>query len=228
MVCSVHIDVIFQNQDFIVVNKPPGLGFHCESQMPGLVALIKQQQKLLELYPVHRLDKMTSGLVLFALNLSTAQQFQCLFSQHDIQKYYLAISNKKPKKKQGWIIGDMVPARRGSWKLTNTRNRPAKTYMMSALIKPKQRLYLIKPVTGKTHQIRVALKSIGAPILGDIRYADSNQARQVDRGYLHAFALRFTLLGVVYQFVQPPTGQAFLTLECQAIIKRWQEPWCCI
>ena len=99
------IDVVFQNQDFIVVNKPAGLNFHSEAEtenttQAGLAVLVKQQQQLAELYPVHRLDKMTSGLVIFALNKATAQAFQILFEQHKIQKFYLAISDKKPKKKQ--------------------------------------------------------------------------------------------------------------------------------
>lgn len=221
----------------MVVNKPAGLNFHSEAAIDsqtqaGLAVLVKQQQLLKALYPVHRLDKMTSGLVVFALNKATAQAFQTLFEQHKIQKYYLAISDKKPKKKQGWVIGDMVSARRGSWKLAQSKCNPAKTQFISALIEPKKRLYLVKPITGKTHQIRVALKSIGAPILGDTRYAETNEAKQIDRGYLHAFAMQFTLYDHAYQFVQPPTqseegGEEFLNLNCAAIIKTWQAPWSC-
>ncbi|VAW45208.1 Pseudouridine synthase, VC1668 type [hydrothermal vent metagenome] len=231
------IDVVFQNQDFIVVNKPAGLNFHSEAEtenttQAGLAVLVKQQQQLAELYPVHRLDKMTSGLVIFALNKVTAQAFQILFEQHHIQKYYLAISDKKPKKKQGWVIGDMVSARRGSWKLTQSKRNAAKTQFISALIEPKKRLYLVKPITGKTHQIRVALKSIGSPILGDTRYSETNEAKQLDRGYLHAFAIQFTLYDHPYQFVQSPTeseegGEEFLNPNCTAIIQSWQQPWCC-
>lgn len=231
------IDVVFKNQEFIVVNKPAGLNFHSEAEtenttQAGLAVLVKQQQQLAELYPVHRLDKMTSGLVIFALNKTTAQAFQILFEQHHIQKYYLAISDKKPKKKQGWVIGDMVSARRGSWKLTKSKDNPAKTQFISALIEPKKRLYLVKPITGKTHQIRVALKSIGAPILGDTRYSETNEAKQLNRGYLHAFAIQFTLYDHPYQFVQSPTGseeggEEFLNPNCTAIIQSWQQPWCC-
>ncbi|MCF6253449.1 MAG: TIGR01621 family pseudouridine synthase [Thiomicrorhabdus sp.] len=230
------IDVVYQNKDFMVVNKPAGVNFHSEADaqqitQAGLVVLVKQQQNLAELYPVHRLDKMTSGLVIFALNKPSAQAFQVLFEQHKIQKYYLAISDKKPKKKQGWIIGDMLSARRGSWKLSKTKQNPAKTQFISALIEPKRRLYLMKPITGKTHQIRVALKSIGAPILGDVRYyGDANLAKQVDRGYLHAFALQFSLYDQVYQFVCAPSelekgGEEFLTPACSALITLWQAPW---
>ncbi len=230
-----NIKVVYQNQNFMVVNKPEGLNFHSEEDathttQAGLVVLVKQQQNLAELYPVHRLDKMTSGLVIFAKNKATAQAFQMLFEQHQIQKYYLAISDKKPKKKQGWIIGDMLSARRGSWKLAKSQDNPAKTQFISALIEPKKRLYLVKPITGKTHQIRVALKSIGAPILGDVRYAEAHAAKQLDRGYLHAFAIQFTLYQQSYQFVQSPTkagegGREFLNPNCEAIIQTWQTPW---
>jgi len=230
-----NIDVVYQNEDFVVVNKPAGLNFHSEADATntthaGLVVLVKQQQQLAELYPVHRLDKMTSGLVIFARNKPCAQAFQVLFEQHQIQKYYLAISYKKPKKKQGWIIGDMLSARRGSWKLTKSQDNPAKTQFISTLIEPKKRLYLVKPITGKTHQIRVALKSIGAPILGDVRYAEACAAKQLDRGYLHAFAIQFSLYDQSYQFTCPPSslaegGGEFLTPACSTLITNWQSPW---
>lgn len=198
------IKVVFKNQDFIVINKPDGISFHSENASAGLVVLVKEQQSLDELYPVHRLDKMTSGLILFALNKQTAQAFQVLFETRQMQKFYLAISDKKPKKKQGWVIGDMLSARRGNYKLAKSRDNPARTQFISVSIGSGLRLYLVKPITGKTHQIRVALKSIGAPILGDIRYADAKSAQQANRGYLHAFAIQFTLYEKAYEFVVSP------------------------
>ncbi|GKT12391.1 MAG: tRNA pseudouridine32 synthase/23S rRNA pseudouridine746 synthase [Thiomicrorhabdus sp.] len=236
---QIKLAVVFSNSDFLVVNKPAGLNFHSEecepltrsdqsnkATEPGLAVLIKQQLDLTEVYPVHRLDKMTSGLVIFALNKATAQAFQTLFETHQIQKYYLAISDKKPKKKQGWVIGDMAAARRGNWKLTQSKDNPARTQFLSTSIESGLRLYLVKPITGKTHQIRVALKSIAVPILGDIRYAEANAAKVIDRGYLHAFALQFTLYDQAYEFVQvPESGSIFLKPSCQALIESWQAPW---
>ena len=217
--------VVFQNADFVVVSKPAGLNFHSEDT-PGLVVLVKQDLAVEELYPVHRLDKMTSGLVIFALNKKTAQAFQLMFELHLVQKFYVAVSDKKPKKKQGWVIGDMLPARRGNWKLSKTKENPAKTQFISQSIEPGLRLYLVKPLTGKTHQIRVALKSVGAPILGDIRYSDANEARLADRGYLHAFAIQFTLYDQSYQFLQAPDcGEVFLKPASKELITGWQEPW---
>ena len=87
------IPIVFQNHDFVVVNKPEGLNFHSED-LPGLVVLVQQQLAISEIYPVHRLDKMTSGLVILALNKKTAQAFQRMFEKHEIEKFYIAISDQ--------------------------------------------------------------------------------------------------------------------------------------
>lgn len=217
--------VVFQNQDFVVIDKPAGVSFHSE-ESAGLVVLVKQLLRVEALFPVHRLDKMTSGLVVFALNKATAQAFQRLFEQRRVRKYYLALSAKKPKKKQGWVIGDMVPARRGQWKLSPTKEKPAKTQFISQLIGPGLRLFLVNPITGKTHQIRVALKSLGAPIIGDVRYAETAEAKRADRGYLHAFALQFTLENQLFEFVRMPIdGELFHSDACQKVLETWQTPW---
>lgn len=222
--------VLYNNQHFAVVVKPAGMNFHSEDGEPGFVVqateILRREDKAVQVYPVHRLDQMTSGLVLLALNHETAQAFQILFEQREVEKYYLAISTEKPKKKQGWIKGDMQPARRGSWKLTASKEAPAITRFMSVSIGANQRLFLIKPFTGKTHQIRVALKSIGAPIAGDIRYEKLEKARLESRGYLHAFALKFNLFGENYRFSCPPTsGERFLTDASLEQIRLWQQPW---
>lgn len=219
------ISVVFEHSDFIVVNKPPGIGMHSE-EVAGLVVLLQAQWPDKTLYPVHRLDKMTSGLLLLATNKAAAQTFQQLFEQHQVEKFYVAISDHKPKKKQGWVKGDMLPARRGSWKLSPTQHHAAVTRFISAPLEPGVRLFLLKPLTGRTHQLRVALKSLGAPICGDARYAPVQSARLEDRGYLHAFALRFEWHGVVQVFVQSPSsGQRFLSAQCQAQLAVWAEPW---
>jgi len=219
------IPIVFQNNDFVIVDKPEGLNFHSEDS-PGLVVLVQQQLNLDEIYPVHRLDKMTSGLLIFALNKQTAQAFQVQFEQHLITKFYIAVSDQKPKKKQGWIKGDMLPARRGSWKLAKTVNNPAITQFVSTLIAPGERLYLLKPKTGKTHQLRVAMKSLSAPISGDQRYSDVNKAKLEDRGYLHAYAIQFSLYGESFEFICKPTkGSRFIKLETLGLLESWKAPW---
>lgn len=223
-----QLSIIDHQDDFVVIDKPQNVSFHDEESLgSGLFSQIKAQLKtqlsLTELYPVHRLDKMTSGLIIVAKNSATARAFQQLFEQHQVEKYYLAIAEGKPKKKQGVIKGDMEKSRRGMWKLLRTMDKPAISQFLSYTIAPKQRLYLIKPHSGKTHQIRVALNSIGVPILGDPLYSSGITS---DRGYLHAFALSFTLNNQHYQYcLTPSAGTVFNNPSTLAVIKQLTPPW---
>jgi len=220
--------IITQTNDFVVVAKSAGVSFHDEELLgSGLFSQVKKQMQkqfsVTELYPIHRLDKMTSGLVLFAKNLKSAQIFGKLFEAHKIEKYYLAISDKKPTKKQGLIKGDMTKSRRGMFKLIRTMDSPAVTQFFSYPIANKQRLYLLRPHSGKTHQLRVALSSIGAPILGDPLYNTNSVA---DRGYLHAYALRFDFLEMQYEFILAPSdGELYLTTTVQNKLTEIERPW---
>jgi tRNA pseudouridine32 synthase/23S rRNA pseudouridine746 synthase len=220
--------IITQTDDFVVVAKNAGINFHDEEQQgSGLFSQVKKQiikqSGATELYPIHRLDKMTSGLVLFAKNLKSAQIFGKLFEEHSVEKYYLAISDKKPTKKQGLIKGGMAKSRRGMYKLLRTMDNPAITQFFSYPIADKQRLYLLRPHSGKTHQLRVALTSIGAPIIGDPLYNSNSVA---DRGYLHAYALRFNFLGTVYEFIHPSDeGEYYLSQSVRDKLAELDQPW---
>jgi tRNA pseudouridine32 synthase/23S rRNA pseudouridine746 synthase len=220
--------IITQTVDFVVVAKSTGINFHDEDQQgSGLFSQVKKQMikqsDTTELYPIHRLDKMTSGLILFAKNLKSAQIFGQLFEEHNVEKYYLAISDKKPTKKQGLIKGDMAKSRRGMYKLLRSMNNPAITQFFSYPIANGQRLYLLRPHSGKTHQLRVALTSIGAPILGDPLY---NSNSTTDRGYLHAYALRFSFLGTMYQFILPSDeGEYYSTESVREKLVELEQPW---
>ncbi len=219
------ITLLYENSDFLIAYKPAGLNFHSEEEI-GFASLLKEQLNLDVLNPVHRLDKVTSGMVIFAKNLSTTQAFQILFESKTISKYYLALSTKKPRKKQGWIKADMKKGRRGSWMLAQTKEDPAITHFLSTNIAENLRAYLIRPYTGRTHQIRVALKSIGAPILGDERYSALEEAKKEDRTYLHAYALKFTLLDEEYTFVHPPNeGKKFCSEEFLNYLQSIKEPF---
>lgn len=218
-VCIVH-----ENDHFLLAAKKAGINFHSEEEA-GFVVQVSEQAGI-PLFPVHRLDKMTSGLVILAKSSETAAQFGKMFENREIEKYYLAISMRKPKKKMGWVKGDMTSARRGDYKLLATMDNPAITQFISCALRTHERFFLVKPHTGKTHQIRVALKSLGSPIAGDDRYAASDKARKEERGYLHAYALRFTLHGEPFSFVSPPDeGERFLSGECTTQLEIWDKPW---
>lgn len=188
--------IIIQTDDFIIINKPHGISVHKDDNEVGLTQLVAQQLGVSQVWLVHRLDKVTSGLLLLALNERAAANLSGLFAQHKIQKTYLALSNLKPKKKQGLIIGDIEKARRGAWKLMLSRNNPAITRFYSVSCEPNLRLFILQPQTGKTHQLRVAMKSLGSPILGDALYAGKSE--NIDRTYLHAYRLQFKYEGNAY------------------------------
>jgi tRNA pseudouridine32 synthase/23S rRNA pseudouridine746 synthase len=218
------MQVIFENARFMLFNKPAGVSFHSEAG-EGFVVLAEKQTGL-KLYSVHRLDKMTSGLILLAKSSEDANALSRLFEARMIEKFYLALSLRKPKKKQGWIKADMGSSRRGSYKLLSTNSNPAVTQFISTALRVHERLFLIKPHTGKTHQIRVALKSLGSPIAGDLRYSAVQEAKEEERGYLHAYALRFTLEGELFEFVCPPEeGERFLSSECIEQLRVYSKPW---
>ncbi|WP_426417255.1 TIGR01621 family pseudouridine synthase [Aestuariirhabdus sp. LZHN29] len=218
--------LLHQHPDFLLIDKRAGISVHRDDGPEGLVARIAREQGEQKLYLVHRLDRITSGLLLLARNHEAAAGLAALFREHRIEKFYLALSARKPTRKQGLVSGDMSRARRGSWKLDKTRANPAITQFFSASVGEKRRLFLLKPATGKTHQIRVAMKSLGAPVLGDGRYADRAEADGSDRGYLHAYALRFEWQGESLSFVLPPAlGAEFQQPGCREQIAQWSAPW---
>lgn len=194
--------LVFEHEDFLVVAKSQGVCVHTEGDDIGLMVQLKKDFSCETIFPVHRLDKVTSGLIICAKNHAAASELSQLFQHRQIEKYYLALSDHKPKKKQGLIAGDMEKARRGSWKLCHSKHNPAITQFFSYGAGAGQRLFLLKPKTGKTHQLRVALKSIGSPIIGDRLYGHK-QAGLLGI-YLHAYTLRFHYKDEEYTFVDLP------------------------
>lgn len=200
------IAIVFDHHDFIVVNKPCDVSMH--DPVLGICTILRQQLHIEEIYLIHRLDSATSGCLLLAKNKLAAARLSALFANKLVQKYYLAISDTKPKKKQGKIAGDMKKTRGGSYTLKPSESAAASaiSFIISEPLPGIGRLFYVKPITGKTHQIRVSLKSIGSTILGDTRYKGS----AADRLYLHSFALAFCYQGEdIYCQSYPQSGRYF-------------------
>lgn len=203
-----------------MANKPAGVNFHTEDGTDGFIVQLEKQLNC-KLWPVHRLDKLTSGLLLVAKNKTSCAYLSGLFADRKIEKYYLAICPSSMKKKQGTIKGDMDSARRGAYKLLKSNRNPAITQFYSTSLKPSLRVCLLKPKTGKTHQLRVALKSLGSPILGDALYSGKPEARMC----LHSYALCFEYEGKKYQILEQPDFGTNLDVAKALQDNDWLAPW---
>jgi len=236
--------VLFESPRVLVVRKPHGIGHHDESPLstvlhdgdqgdndsitPGVLRLLRnERQRQAEeererLYGVHRLDKVTSGILVLAKDASTASTLSDYFARSEIQKVYFGLSAKKPqKKKQGLVQGGMTRSRNKSWKLLRKpkdgkklQKNFAKTRFFTTGMKANEMsegggndtssihpitnvktVAMFRPYTGRTHQLRVAAKAMGIPLLGDPIYKDggggkSNNGDDVEitatRTMLHA------------------------------------------
>ena len=239
--------VIHEDDDVLVIDKPAGMSFHNDdlvTNLPGVLSTVRalQAQGELrgsdyagELHSVHRLDKITSGILLLAKNERVASWLARQFARRRVHKYYVALSARKPSKKMGTVRGDMARARRGAYKLTRSPKADsppaAVTKFASRGVRGASpggdrplRVLLMRPLTGKTHQLRVCAKSLGAPVLGDAAYggADTNKnankndgAGGEDRGYLHAAALRVAMPGgnVMDVVCKPTEGREWTHLS---------------
>ncbi len=202
------IEKLFEDPYLLAIHKPAGIPFHCDEAHQGVVQRVRLAEANKALFPVHRLDKMTSGLMVFAKTQDANKALCELLATKQIEKYYLALSAKKPNRKQGMVCGTMQKGRRGSYLLSRDKSnaavtrffaKPLKAVLEKSYAAKPYWFFMLKPETGKTHQLRVALKSLGSPILGDGRYG----GEQADRGYLHACKMRFDLFGQRYDISDP-------------------------
>lgn len=210
------VRVLLERDGVVAVAKPPGLQHHAVNAKEGEPGVVEAAREALggfdgRLYACHRLDAGTSGVLLLAKTKEAAAAVARAFRERRVSKYYVAVGarGRKPSKKKGCVRGDQVPGRRGAWRLVRSAERPAVTGFVSAGANDGLRAFLLHPQTGRTHQIRVAMKSLGCPVLGDALYGDAVAAGQIDRMYLHALAVRLTLAGRPFQVVCPPSGGVF-------------------
>ena len=195
---SSGLTIVHETKGLLFVDKPPGLSFHASGALgdPGILPLLRAgAYSTAERLPsVHRLDRVTSGLLMVAKSAEAAREVGVLLREQRIHKYYVALTARKPSKKMGRVSGDMERSRRGSWKLLRSMDNPAVTDFVSRTAgdddAPTRRALLLKPRTGRTHQLRVALKALSSPVLGDPLYAAAHAAAEEERAYLHATALR--------------------------------------
>ena len=204
---DIGLTSVFENDDFLVVDKPAGLVVH-----PGaghkagtvvnalLFHLGKKESSNERLGIVHRLDKDTSGLLILAKNEKTENELKRLFADREVKKEYLALVSGRVEPSAGEIDRPLGRKAGGGLKFTiGAGGRSALTRYFTQKTYPKHTLLRVLPFTGRTHQIRVHLKSIGHPVVGDTMYG----GEKAKRLFLHATRLSFRLNGRDYNFDCP-------------------------
>lgn len=194
---DVDLPILYEDDDVIVVNKPSGLLTHAKgglSDEPTVAEIIRPKTSFATDTDrpgiVHRLDRDTSGLLIIAKNPESAAHLQRQFAERTAKKTYIAITDGKPKLNAAKI--DLPIGRNPSAPSTfriDPNGKPAQTTYRVLAENDTQSLVELKPTTGRTHQLRVHLAHLNAPILGDRVYGKSSDCRMM----LHAQKLEITL-----------------------------------
>jgi 23S rRNA pseudouridine1911/1915/1917 synthase len=200
-----NIPIIFENDNLVVVDKPAGLLVHpVLDEKNTLLDILKTKYPDAQL--VHRLDQDTSGVMVVAKNHKTYEFLKDQFLNRTIKKKYLALVYGILKDKKGIVVKSISKSRKRGGSQTVApigKNREAITRYEVIQELPDYSLLEVSPETGRTHQIRVHLASIGHPIAGDDKYKFKRQKNieGLNRQFLHAKYLKLSLLnGEVKEF----------------------------
>jgi 23S rRNA pseudouridine1911/1915/1917 synthase len=238
---EIPLDIVYEDDDLAVINKPAGMMVHAgaganeDLRNRGTLvnALLHYFQTLSgvggELRPgiVHRLDKTTSGLILVAKNDEAHRRLAAQFVKHQVKKTYIALVHGWLKKDRGTITTSISRDRVRRTRMTTRREggREAIThYTVQRRIDAKPDKFTLLEIqidTGRTHQIRVHLASLGHPVVGDTLYGAPREIRageadgiSLQRNFLHAAGLQFqhprTGLPLSFSRPLPAELQAFL------------------
>ena len=215
---DVDLPILYEDDDVIVVNKPSGLLTHAKgglSDEPTVAEIIRPKTSFATDTDrpgiVHRLDRDTSGLLIIAKNPESAAHLQRQFAERTAKKTYIAITDGKPKLNAAKI--DLPIGRNPSAPSTfriDPNGKPAQTTYHVLEENDTQSLVELKPTTGRTHQLRVHLAHLNAPILGDRVYGKSSDCRMM----LHAQKLEITLPSgerKVFEAIVPDEFKRFFT-----------------
>lgn len=204
---DIPLDILFENDDLLVVNKPAGMVVHpAVGHASGTLvnAVLGYDPELEgiggEERPgvVHRLDKETSGLILLAKNERAHRWLQDQFRLRKVGKTYLALVDGKPPTPSGRVethIGRDPSHRKRMAIVPQSRGREAISEYKTAESFKDHTLLQFHPLTGRTHQIRLHCAFLGCPIVGDQVYGRKKPSVEIDRHFLHAYQLRIILPG---------------------------------
>jgi 23S rRNA pseudouridine1911/1915/1917 synthase len=204
---NISLDVIFENEQLMIFNKPAGMVVHPAAGHPTgtlVQAALAHAPELEgiggEQRPgvVHRLDKDTSGLIVMAKDERTHRWLQDQFRLRKVRKIYWALVDGVPPTPTGRVeasIGRDPAHRKQMAVVPDGKGREAVSEYRTLEKFPAHTLLEVHPLTGRTHQIRLHLKFIGCPIVADTLYGHKHPSLPLQRQFLHAGSLSITLPG---------------------------------
>ena len=207
----IPLNIIFENQDMLVVDKPAGMVVHPSAghSEGTLVHAVLAHASEIEGVGgirrpgiVHRLDKETSGLIVIAKNDRTHLWLQNQFKERQVKKVYLSLIDGEPPTPQGRIeaaIGRDSTHRKKMMVTTPQRGKNAISEYKVIEKFPEHTLVEVHLHTGRTHQIRVHMAFLGCPVAGDRVYGRRNSTIPIDRHFLHAYRLNLVIPGEATQ-----------------------------
>lgn len=203
-----YISVIHRDADILVLDKPSGL-LSVPGRHPALSDSLatRVQKEFPQALMIHRLDKDTSGVVLMSLNRKAHAAIAAQFEARTTEKFYIAEAWGKVSPLEGLIDLPLAidPDNKPRHRVDHIHGKPAQTRWQVLGYKENTTRLRLSPLTGRTHQLRVHMKALGYPMLGDEFYAEGDARAAADRLLLHAEELAF----------QHPDGRAMkFTVPC--------------
>jgi len=210
---TTSIPILFESIDFIALNKPAGISVHNNEDPTNLLLLMKQERPGSTFYPVHRLDKETSGVQLLALNEATAKTLSQEFEKRSVTKIYTGILRGELKDKEGvwdYSISDKAEGRKDPRGIT--RERVAAETRFRVLKSSKYfSLCEFHLVTGRQHQIRKHAAVVNHALVGDQRYGDKKYNERIAGLYkTNRMHLHSTSLEILGQKILSPVPTDFI------------------
>lgn len=194
------IPVLHRDDDLVVVDKPHFLATMPRGRHVAQTALVRLRRELdlPELSPAHRLDRLTAGVLLFTTRRELRGPYQTLFARGAVRKQYLARSSAQPVGEFPRVIRNRLVKQRGGLQAREEPGEPNAETLVEAV---GDGCYQLTPRTGRTHQLRVHLASLGLPIDGDPLYPHVVDVAPDD------FSTPLQLLAHRLEFDDPFTGR---------------------
>lgn len=219
---DITLDIVYEDEDLVVINKPynmvvhPGSGHFTGTIVNALLYHYRQMNEFSDKVRaglIHRIDKDTSGLLMIAKSNTALSYYTKQFAERNVLKEYLAVSTggipQDLRIKGKTIVQNFLgrsPRNRQKYSIVQDGGKFAHTEIYYKGTTDKYHLFIADIKTGRTHQIRVHLSSLGLPVLGDIKYGRA----KYDRLMLHAWKIRIkTLKGEEKEFIAKPTKEFY-------------------